>query len=155
SPSTLDTRDDRNTTIAVAHPFVPHSAVCCHSAAEKFAVCSCLPTPIHQNRHFDRSCSQFHHEQRSGEIRSPPLPSTKPSPPTPHSPPAPPLRYPDRTHPNPLRPYLTPFRTLTCLLPLAFFAAAQSPTPQVFGYRDFPQQAKWDTTFLAVPDTTL
>jgi N-acetylated-alpha-linked acidic dipeptidase len=50
---------------------------------------------------------------------------------------------------------LTRFRTLTCLLPLAFFAAAQSPTPQVFGYRDFTQQAKWDTTFLAVPDATL
>jgi len=50
---------------------------------------------------------------------------------------------------------LTRFRTLTCLLPLAFFAAAQSPTPQVFGYRDFAQQAKWDTAFLSIPDATL
>lgn len=28
-------------------------------------------------------------------------------------------------------------------------------TQQVFGYRDFTQQAKWDTAFLAVPDPTL
>jgi hypothetical protein len=25
--------------------------------------------PTHKNRHFDRSCSQSHREQRSGEIR--------------------------------------------------------------------------------------
>jgi N-acetylated-alpha-linked acidic dipeptidase len=50
---------------------------------------------------------------------------------------------------------LTRLRTLTCLLPLAFIAAAQSPTPQIFGYRDFTQQAKWDETFLAVPDAKL
>jgi N-acetylated-alpha-linked acidic dipeptidase len=45
------------------------------------------------------------------------------------------------------------------LLPLlmltALHASAQSPTPQVFGYRDFSQQAKWDATFLAVPDAKL
>jgi N-acetylated-alpha-linked acidic dipeptidase len=33
---------------------------------------------------------------------------------------------------------------------------AQSPAPpQVFGYRDFTQQAKWDAAFLAVPDAAL
>jgi len=41
-------------------------------------------------------------------------------------------------------------RIAICLLPLALIAAAQSPTPQVFGYRDFTQQAKWDETFMAV-----
>ncbi len=46
-----------------------------------------------------------------------------------------------------------------CFLPLLLLttlpAPAQSPTPQVFGYRDFTQQAKWDATFLAVPDAKL
>ena len=32
---------------------------------------------------------------------------------------------------------MTPLRTLTCLLPLALLATAQSPAPQIFGYRDF------------------
>ncbi|MCU1250244.1 MAG: Glutamate carboxypeptidase [Edaphobacter sp.] len=41
------------------------------------------------------------------------------------------------------------------LLPLALIATAQSPTQQVFGYRDFTQQAKWDSTFMAVPDAKL
>ncbi len=50
---------------------------------------------------------------------------------------------------------MTRLRTLACLLPLAFIASAQSPTPQVFGYRDFTQQAKWDETFMAVPDAAL
>jgi N-acetylated-alpha-linked acidic dipeptidase len=50
---------------------------------------------------------------------------------------------------------LTCLRTLTCLLPLALIASAQSPTPQVFGYQDFTQQAKWDQAFLAVPDPKL
>jgi N-acetylated-alpha-linked acidic dipeptidase len=50
---------------------------------------------------------------------------------------------------------LTVLRTLTCLLPLALIATAQSPAPQPFGYRDFTQQAKWDSTFLAVPDAKL
>jgi N-acetylated-alpha-linked acidic dipeptidase len=50
---------------------------------------------------------------------------------------------------------LTRLRTATCLLPLALIASAQSPTPQVFGYRDFTQQAKWDSTFMAVPDPVL
>jgi len=50
---------------------------------------------------------------------------------------------------------LTSLRTLTCLLPLALIASAQSPTPQVFGYRDFTQQAKWDTAFIAIPDAKL
>jgi N-acetylated-alpha-linked acidic dipeptidase len=50
---------------------------------------------------------------------------------------------------------LTVLRTLTCLLPLALIATAQSPAPQVFGYRDFTQQAKWDSTFMAIPDAKL
>ena len=50
---------------------------------------------------------------------------------------------------------MTRLRTLACLLPLAFIASAQSPTPQVFGYRDFTQQVRWDKTFMAVPDAAL
>jgi len=50
---------------------------------------------------------------------------------------------------------LTRFQSLSCLLSLALIASAQAPTPQVFGYRDFTQQAKWDETFLAVPDAAL
>ncbi len=54
---------------------------------------------------------------------------------------------------------MTRLRTVACLLPLATLAAfaafAQSPTPQVFGYRDFTQQAKWDAAFIAVPDPKL
>jgi N-acetylated-alpha-linked acidic dipeptidase len=46
-------------------------------------------------------------------------------------------------------------RTALCLLPLALIATAQSPIPQVFGYRDFTQQAKWDHAFMAVPDPKL
>ena len=43
---------------------------------------------------------------------------------------------------------------LTSLLALSAVSAfAQSP--QVFGYRDFTQQAKWDAAFLAVPDAKL
>jgi N-acetylated-alpha-linked acidic dipeptidase len=50
---------------------------------------------------------------------------------------------------------LTRLRILACLLPLAAVTFAQSPTPQVFGYRDFSQQAKWDAAFLAIPDAAL
>ena len=51
---------------------------------------------------------------------------------------------------------MTLVRTLACLLPLAPLALfAQSPTPQVFGYRDFTQQGKWDASFMAVPDPKL
>jgi N-acetylated-alpha-linked acidic dipeptidase len=46
-------------------------------------------------------------------------------------------------------------RTAICLLPLALIASAQTPASQVFGYRDFTQQAKWDETFMAVPDPKL
>ncbi|MGH9597331.1 MAG: PA domain-containing protein, partial [Edaphobacter sp.] len=46
-------------------------------------------------------------------------------------------------------------RTAICLLPLALIASAQAPAPQVFGYRDFAQQAKWDSTFMAIPDAKL
>jgi N-acetylated-alpha-linked acidic dipeptidase len=49
---------------------------------------------------------------------------------------------------------LTHLRALVCLLPLATLTAS-SQTPQVFGYRDFTQQAKWDATFMAVPDPKL
>ncbi len=57
----------------------------------------------------------------------------------------------------------TPLRTLRAQsLPvlLALTAAAahaqvSSQPPQVFGYRDFTQQAKWDSAFLAVPDAAL
>ena len=34
-------------------------------------------------------------------------------------------------------------------------SAAFAQTPKVFGYADFSQQAKWDTTFMAVPDAKL
>jgi N-acetylated-alpha-linked acidic dipeptidase len=51
---------------------------------------------------------------------------------------------------------LTHLRSLLCLLPLAVLAtSAQSPTVEVFGYRDFTQQAKWDAAFMAVPDPKL
>jgi len=50
---------------------------------------------------------------------------------------------------------LTHLRTVACLLPLAAITLAQSPAPQVFGYRDFSQQAKWDKAFMAVPDAKL
>src|SRR6201996_2751761 len=50
---------------------------------------------------------------------------------------------------------LTRLRTVACLLPLAALTLAQSPGPQVFGYRDFTQQAKLDKAFLAVPDAKL
>jgi N-acetylated-alpha-linked acidic dipeptidase len=50
---------------------------------------------------------------------------------------------------------LTHLRTVACLLPLAAITLAQSPAPQVFGYRDFSEQAKWDKAFMAVPDAKL
>jgi N-acetylated-alpha-linked acidic dipeptidase len=49
---------------------------------------------------------------------------------------------------------LSHLRTLVCLLPLSALAVSAQST-QVFGYRDFTQQAKWDTAFLAVPDAKL
>jgi N-acetylated-alpha-linked acidic dipeptidase len=45
-------------------------------------------------------------------------------------------------------------RTLACTFLLATLAASAQP-PQVFGYRDFTQQAKWDAAFLLVPDAKL
>ena len=45
-------------------------------------------------------------------------------------------------------------RTLACPLLLAALSVS-AQTPQVFGYRDFTQQAKWDAAFLTVPDTKL
>jgi len=57
------------------------------------------------------------------------------------------------------RPNLTPTRLAACLLPLAASALLSQTTapqtPQVFGYRDFTQQAKWDAIFMAVPDAKL
>ena len=51
---------------------------------------------------------------------------------------------------------MTHLRSLLCLLPLAVLTtSAQSPTVEVFGYRDFTQQAKWDAAFMAVPDPKL
>jgi N-acetylated-alpha-linked acidic dipeptidase len=51
---------------------------------------------------------------------------------------------------------LTSLRTIAYLLPLVTLTAiAQSPTTQVFGYRDFTQQSRWDTAFLAIPDAAL
>ncbi len=50
---------------------------------------------------------------------------------------------------------MTHLRSFFCLLSLALIAPAQSPTSQVFGYRDFTQQAKWDEAFLAIPDAKL
>ncbi len=52
---------------------------------------------------------------------------------------------------------------LACLLPVLLYPTAallsQSPVPtqpaQVFGYRDFAAQAKWDALFMAVPDAKL
>ena len=41
------------------------------------------------------------------------------------------------------------------LLTAAFSATAQTPATQVFGYRDFSQEAKWDAVFLPVPDAAL
>ncbi|HMF65406.1 MAG TPA: M28 family peptidase, partial [Edaphobacter sp.] len=50
---------------------------------------------------------------------------------------------------------MTHLRTLACLLPLAALTASSQTSPQVFGYRDFTQQAKWDAAFIAVPDPKL
>ena len=50
---------------------------------------------------------------------------------------------------------MTHLRTLACLLPLAALTAPSQTSPQVFGYRDFTQQAKWDAAFIAVPDPKL
>jgi len=54
---------------------------------------------------------------------------------------------------------LTLLRTLACTLLLAALTVSgQSPEPssqQVFGYRDFSQQAKWDAAFLPVPSPSL
>jgi N-acetylated-alpha-linked acidic dipeptidase len=50
---------------------------------------------------------------------------------------------------------LTHLRSVSCLLSLALIGSAQSPAPQVFGFRDFAEQARWDATFMAVPDAAL
>ena len=41
------------------------------------------------------------------------------------------------------------------ILPVAFSGVAQTPAPQVFGYKSFSQQAKWDHDFMAVPSAKL
>jgi N-acetylated-alpha-linked acidic dipeptidase len=41
------------------------------------------------------------------------------------------------------------------VLPVAFSGVAQTPTTQVFGYKSFAQQAKWDHDFMAVPSAKL
>jgi N-acetylated-alpha-linked acidic dipeptidase len=53
---------------------------------------------------------------------------------------------------------LNPLRLAACLLPFTaftLFSQSPAPAPQVFGYRDFTQQAKWDAIFQAVPDARL
>ena len=55
---------------------------------------------------------------------------------------------------------MTLLRTLACTLLLAALTVSgQSPATsspqQVFGYRDFAQQAKWDAAFLPVPSPSL
>jgi N-acetylated-alpha-linked acidic dipeptidase len=45
-------------------------------------------------------------------------------------------------------------RILACPFLLAALAAS-AQTPQVFGYRDFTQQSKWDAAFLPIPDAKL
>ncbi|WP_348268639.1 M28 family metallopeptidase [Edaphobacter sp. DSM 109919] len=56
---------------------------------------------------------------------------------------------------------MTPPRTrlllsLFTVLAVPFVGLAQSPAlQQVFGYRDFTQQAKWDAAFMAIPDAKL
>src|SRR5487761_626014 len=40
-------------------------------------------------------------------------------------------------------------------VPLAPALVAQTPSPQIFGYGDFSQQAKWDAAFMAIPDAKL
>lgn len=50
---------------------------------------------------------------------------------------------------------MTHIRSVSCLLSLALIGSAQSPAPQVFGFRDFTEQARWDATFMAVPDAAL
>jgi N-acetylated-alpha-linked acidic dipeptidase len=60
------------------------------------------------------------------------------------------------TYPSSTRPNLNPTRFAACLLPLAASALlSQTPASQMFGYRNFGQQAKWDSIFMAVPDAKL
>ena len=46
-------------------------------------------------------------------------------------------------------------RPLTLLLAITAASAASAQAPQIFGYKDFSDQSKWDQTFLAVPDPVL
>jgi N-acetylated-alpha-linked acidic dipeptidase len=48
-----------------------------------------------------------------------------------------------------------PLHNLRPALLLALTTAVSAQAPQVFGYRDFTQQSKWDAAFLAVPDAAL
>jgi N-acetylated-alpha-linked acidic dipeptidase len=51
---------------------------------------------------------------------------------------------------------LLPLAASALFLSLPLYAQTPAPaTPQVFGYQDFTQQAKWDSIFLAVPDPKL
>ena len=51
---------------------------------------------------------------------------------------------------------MTHLRSIALLLPLSsLLSFAQPPAPQVFGYRDFTQQARWDAAFMAIPDASL
>lgn len=46
-------------------------------------------------------------------------------------------------------------RLLSCSILFSATAFLPAQTPRVFGYRDFAQQAKWDATFLTIPDAAL
>jgi N-acetylated-alpha-linked acidic dipeptidase len=59
----------------------------------------------------------------------------------------------DKAQVNPVRPLFCLFFLATTLTTTA--QTSTSPRLQVFGYRDFTQEAKWDATFLAVPDAKL
>ncbi len=50
---------------------------------------------------------------------------------------------------------MTRLAAAACLLLPVLTMPVLAQQPSVFGYRDFSQQAKWDATFLAVPDPVL
>ncbi|WP_254061885.1 M28 family metallopeptidase [Granulicella sp. L60] len=54
-----------------------------------------------------------------------------------------------------MSPHRSPIASVLLSALLTSSLLAQSPTPAVFGYRDFTQQAKWDTAFMAIPDAKL
>jgi hypothetical protein len=63
--STVDLRRQSAVVFLVVIPQGSASVVAFALAVAVF----CFPFPNRRNRHFDRSCSRLHREQRSGEIR--------------------------------------------------------------------------------------